>query len=93
MIKPLLLGKILYAPATPVSNAIIAKVEPIRFELIDFDFFFVLKVNKTFEELDKIHQFAKIWVNSPSNLTALLGDLQNTNNIRVKFLIKKKILK
>jgi hypothetical protein len=26
LIKPLLLGKILYAPATPVSNAIIAKV-------------------------------------------------------------------
>jgi len=41
-------------------------------------------VNKTFEELDKIHQFAKTWVNSPLNLTALLGDLQNTNNIKVK---------
>ncbi len=27
LIKPLLLGKILYAPATPVSNAIIAKVD------------------------------------------------------------------
>lgn len=27
LIKPLLLGKILYAPATPVSNAIIAKVK------------------------------------------------------------------
>ncbi len=27
LIKPLLLGKILYAPATPVSNAIIEKVE------------------------------------------------------------------
>ncbi|CAF1365146.1 unnamed protein product [Adineta ricciae] len=64
LIKPLLMGKILYAPATPVSNAIIAKV------------------NKTFEELDKIHQFAKAWVNSPLNLTALLGDLQNTNNIK-----------
>jgi hypothetical protein len=43
-----------------------------------------LKVNKTFEELDKIHQFAKTWVNSPLNLTSLLGDLQNTNNIKVK---------
>ncbi|CAF4498656.1 unnamed protein product [Rotaria socialis] len=64
LIKPLLLGKILYAPATPVSNAIIAKV------------------NKTFEELDKIHQFAKAWVTSPLNLTALFGDLQNTNNIK-----------
>ncbi len=31
LIKPLLLGKILYAPATPVSNAIIAKVD------LDFD--------------------------------------------------------
>jgi hypothetical protein len=41
-------------------------------------------VNKTFEELDKIHQFAQTWVNSPLNLTALLGDLQNTNNIKVK---------
>lgn len=29
LIKPLLLGKILYAPATPVSNAIIAKVNPV----------------------------------------------------------------
>ncbi|CAF2387249.1 unnamed protein product [Rotaria sp. Silwood2] len=64
LIKPLLLGKILYAPATPVSNAIIAKV------------------NKTFEELDKIHQFAKAWVKSPLNLTAVFGDLQNTNNIK-----------
>ncbi|CAF0869889.1 unnamed protein product [Rotaria sordida] len=64
LIKPLLLGKILYAPATPVSNAIIAKV------------------NKTFEELDKIHQFAKAWVKSSLNLTVLFGDLQNTNNIK-----------
>ncbi|UJR36135.1 hypothetical protein I4U23_028869 [Adineta vaga] len=64
LIKPLIMGKILYAPATPVANAIIAKV------------------NKTFEELDKIHQFAKTWVNSPLNLTALLGNLQNTNNIK-----------
>jgi len=71
LIKPLLLGKILYAPATPVSNAIIAKI------------------NKTFEELDKIHQFAKAWVDSPLNLTALIGDLQNTNNIKVKFRLQK----
>jgi hypothetical protein len=49
---------------------------------------FVLKVNKTFEELDKIHQFAKTWVNSPSKLAALLVDLENTNNIKVKFELK-----
>jgi hypothetical protein len=30
LIKPLLVGKILYAPATPVSNAIIAKVDSIE---------------------------------------------------------------
>lgn len=65
LIKPLLVGKILYAPATPVSNAIIAKV------------------NKTFEELDKIHQFAKSWIESSLNLTTVLNDLQNTNNIKV----------
>ncbi len=34
LIKPLLLGKILYAPATPVSNAIIAKVNK-TFEELD----------------------------------------------------------
>ncbi len=36
LIKPLLLGKILYAPATPVSNAIIAKVD--YFYLLGFEF-------------------------------------------------------
>ncbi len=30
LIKPLIHGKILYAPATPVSNAIIAKVDSIE---------------------------------------------------------------
>jgi len=124
LIKPLLVGKILYAPATPVSNAIIAKVDSIEshrkeieasdlkerpeFRAKEFSVraensctpfenpmqdslslilsrIFFSKVNKTFEELDKIHQFAKTWVNSPLNLTALLGDLQNTNNIKVKY--------
>ena len=83
VVKPLLLGKILYAPATPVSNAIIAKV---RYREFGFPFHAsveLFKVNKTFEELDKIHQFAKTWVESPLNLTALLGDLRNTNNIKV----------
>ena len=66
LIKPLLLGKILYAPATPVSNAIIAKV------------------NKTFAELDKIHQFAQMWVNSPLNLSVMIDNLQQTKNIKVR---------
>jgi hypothetical protein len=35
LIKPLLMGKILYAPATPVSNAIIAKVDIDNF-IFDF---------------------------------------------------------
>ena len=86
LIKPLLMGKILYAPATPVSNAIIAKVMLNLWHSLQIETHFLFKVNKTFEELDKIHQFAKAWVNSPLNLTALLSDLQNTNNIKVTFI-------
>ncbi|CAF3396951.1 unnamed protein product [Rotaria sp. Silwood1] len=71
LIKPLLLGKILYAPATPVSAAIIAKVV----------FHFFSCINR----LHTIHPLIAERYTSTDRVTRIFRDDQPTTKVRIDF--------